>query len=146
MLWLPRLLYTKDSSCGSLLGVNAIDSHLVDLDSIPLSLASGRISGQNHSVTGRVFMACEANVCVALPQCYLVNSWNVESEVQLLQCHAGEMCLSILLLPLHHKVQKFSSGTGSPGWSRKKGWLWWWWCRIRKICLFVMNFIICLWL
>jgi len=35
-------------------------------------------------------------------------------------------------LPLHRKVQKFSSGTGSPGWSRKKGrkmavmlWLWW---------------------
>jgi len=24
-------------------------------------------------------------------------------------------------LPLHHKVQKISSGTGSPGWSRKKG-------------------------
>jgi len=24
-------------------------------------------------------------------------------------------------LPLHHKVQKFSSGTASPGWSRKKG-------------------------
>jgi len=23
-------------------------------------------------------------------------------------------------LPLHHKVQKFSSGTGSPEWSRKK--------------------------
>jgi len=23
-------------------------------------------------------------------------------------------------LPLHHKVQKFSSGIGSPGWSRKK--------------------------
>jgi len=23
--------------------------------------------------------------------------------------------------PLHHKVQKFSSGTGSSGWSRKKG-------------------------
>ena len=34
-------------------------------------------------------------------------------------------------LPLHHKVQKFSSGTGSPGWSRKKGRemvvVWWWW-------------------
>jgi len=34
-------------------------------------------------------------------------------------------------LPLHHKVQKFSSGTGSPGWSRKKGRktvvvVWWW--------------------
>ena len=24
-------------------------------------------------------------------------------------------------LPLHHEVQKFSSGTGSPGWSWKKG-------------------------
>ena len=24
-------------------------------------------------------------------------------------------------LPLHRKVQKFSSGTGSPGWSREKG-------------------------
>ena len=24
-------------------------------------------------------------------------------------------------LPLHHDVQKFSSGTGSPGWSRQKG-------------------------
>jgi len=24
-------------------------------------------------------------------------------------------------LPLHHKVQKFSSGTGSPGWSQKRG-------------------------
>jgi len=24
-------------------------------------------------------------------------------------------------LPLHHKVQKFSSGTGSPGWSWKNG-------------------------
>jgi len=24
-------------------------------------------------------------------------------------------------LSLHHKFQKFSSGTGSPGWSRKRG-------------------------
>jgi len=24
-------------------------------------------------------------------------------------------------LPLHHKVLKFSFGTGSPGWSQKKG-------------------------
>ena len=35
-------------------------------------------------------------------------------------------------LPLHHEVQKFSSGTGSPGVSVKKGrkmvvvWRWWW--------------------
>jgi len=32
------------------------------------------------------------------------------------------VCVSACVnLPLHHKVQKFSSGTGSPGWSRKKG-------------------------
>jgi len=29
--------------------------------------------------------------------------------------------LAYVNLPLHHKVQKFSSGTGSPRWSRKKG-------------------------
>ena len=43
-------------------------------------------------------------------------------------------------LPLHHKVQKFSSGTGSPRWFRKKGretdvvvvrWLW---CYSNVIC------------
>jgi len=32
------------------------------------------------------------------------------------------VCVSVSVnLPLHHKVQKFFSGTGSPGWSRKKG-------------------------
>jgi len=32
------------------------------------------------------------------------------------------VCVSASVnLPLHHKVQKFSSGTVSPGWSRKKG-------------------------
>ena len=41
------------------------------------------------------------------------------------------VCLPLLISPctikssvnlsLHHKVQKFSSGTGSPGWSEKKG-------------------------
>jgi len=35
-------------------------------------------------------------------------------------------------LPVHHKVQKFSSGTGSPGWSQKKGHktvvVWVMWC------------------
>ena len=35
-------------------------------------------------------------------------------------------------LPLHHKVQKFSSGTGSPGWSRKKG---------RKTVVVVVNLL-----
>ena len=46
-------------------------------------------------------------------------------------------------LPLHHKVQKFSSGTSSPGWSQKKG---------RKMVVVVVlcinsivMFIICLW-
>jgi len=32
------------------------------------------------------------------------------------------LCVSASVnLPLHHRVQKFSSGTGSPGWSQKKG-------------------------
>jgi len=32
------------------------------------------------------------------------------------------VCVSASVnLSLHRKVQKFSSGTGSPGWSRKKG-------------------------
>jgi len=33
-------------------------------------------------------------------------------------------------LPLHHKVQKFSSGTGSLGWSQKRAVkrLWWFVC------------------
>jgi len=32
-----------------------------------------------------------------------------------------DVSASVNLIPLHHKVQNFSSGTGSPGWSRKKG-------------------------
>jgi len=46
-------------------------------------------------------------------------------------------------LPLHHKVQKFSSGTGSPGWSWKKGRntvvVW---CGSRWVCLFSCPFIL----
>jgi len=45
------------------------------------------------------------------------------------------VCVSASVnLPLHHKVQKFSSGTGSPGWSRKRAvkWLWWWRCLFPK--------------
>ena len=34
---------------------------------------------------------------------------------------AGWSVSASVNLPLHHKVQKFSSGTGSPGWSQKKG-------------------------
>ena len=34
---------------------------------------------------------------------------------------AGWSVSASVSLPLHHKVQKFSSGTGSPRWSRKKG-------------------------
>jgi len=39
-------------------------------------------------------------------------------------------------LPLHHKVQKFSSGTGSPGWSQKKG------CKTLCVCVCVCCLII----
>jgi len=44
-------------------------------------------------------------------------------------------------LPLHHHVQKFSSGTGSPRWSQKravKSW-WWWWCGIYFLSLFLRE-------
>jgi len=35
---------------------------------------------------------------------------------------SGIVCVSAFVnLPLHHKVQKFSYGTDSPGWSWKKG-------------------------
>ena len=34
---------------------------------------------------------------------------------------AGWSVSASVNLPLYHKVQKFSSGTGLPGWSRKKG-------------------------
>ena len=42
-------------------------------------------------------------------------------------------------LPLHHKVQKFSSGTGSPGWSRKRAvkQLWFW------VCVLYLFFLVC---
>ena len=45
--------------------------------------------------------------------------------------HSRLVCVSAFVnLPLHYKVQKFFSGTGSPGWSRKKGRktvvVWWW--------------------
>jgi len=33
---------------------------------------------------------------------------------------AGYSVSASVNLPLHHKVQKFSSGTGTPGWFRKK--------------------------
>ena len=35
-------------------------------------------------------------------------------------------------LPLHHKVQKFCFGTGSPGWSRRKG-------HKTVVCMFVIQ-------
>jgi len=52
-------------------------------------------------------------------------------------------------LPLHHKVQKFSSGSSSPGWSRKKGrkTVVVWWCDVMSLrswcCYGCQIFIIC---
>jgi len=43
-------------------------------------------------------------------------------------CPAGWLVSASNNLPLHHEVQKFSSGTGSPGWSRKRAVKWLWWC------------------
>ena len=40
------------------------------------------------------------------------------------------VCLPLLIkIPLHHKVQKFSSGAGSSGWSCKKG------CKTVVVCV-----------
>ena len=33
----------------------------------------------------------------------------------------SQMVAASVNLPLHHKVQKFSSGIGSPGWFQEKG-------------------------
>jgi len=42
------------------------------------------------------------------------------------------VCVSASVnLPLHHKVQKFASGTGSRGWSRKKG--------VKRLCGVVLS-------
>jgi len=50
------------------------------------------------------------------------------------------VCVSVSVnLPLHHKVQKFSSGTSLPGCSRKKGRktvvVWWWWSVKCGMCI-----------
>ena len=49
--------------------------------------------------------------------------------------------VSSVNLPLHHEVQKFSSGTGSPGWSRKKGskTAVVWWCGVSTIGKNLLN-------
>jgi len=38
---------------------------------------------------------------------------------------AGRLVSASVNLPLHQKVQKFSSGTSSPRWSPKKAIIWW---------------------
>jgi len=46
--------------------------------------------------------------------------WALLSPVGVAPSRTVDVSASVNL-PLHHKVQKFSSGTSSPGWSRKKG-------------------------
>ena len=54
----------------------------------------------------RILTYCTPNTRILLGGHWLVRMVGVSTSVN---------------LPLHHKVQKFSCGTGSPGWSRKKG-------------------------
>jgi len=53
----------------------------------------------------------------------------------------GGRCLPLLIFPLHHKVQKFSSGTVSPGgpgkWAVK-------WLYVGGMCLMVCDMALCL--
>jgi len=48
------------------------------------------------------------------------------------------------LSSLHHKVQKFSSGTGSPGGPGQRAvkwlWSWWWWCS--TFCVLDEHFLL----
>ena len=52
------------------------------------------------------------------------------TDWQFVNFHIWYFTFASVNLPLHHKVQKFSSGTGSPWWSQKKGHktvvVWWW--------------------
>jgi len=59
-------------------------------------------------------------------------SWALVSSDGVVPSQVVSMSASVNL-PLHHKVQKFSSGTGSPGWSRKKG---------RKMVVMMVVFVI----
>ena len=45
-------------------------------------------------------------------------------------------------LPLHHKVQKFSSGTGAPGWSRKRAVKRLWWCVITVLAFSALTLLV----
>jgi len=47
--------------------------------------------------------------------------WLVQMEWRPAGWMGWSVCLPLKNLPLHHKVQTFSSGTSSPRWSRKKG-------------------------
>jgi len=83
-------------------------------------------------------------VCVMLWHCSLggrkdirpVKKWGEWWRWALVSPDGAEpsrmVCVSASVnLPLHHKVQKFFSGTDSPGWSRKKG-------RKTAVCVCVM--------
>jgi len=87
------------------------------------------------------FAVSECITCASCPQCSDDVGWASGRASGLWKMGDGRcghwlvrmewlVCASVNL-PLHHKVQKFSSGTGSPGWSRKKGrktvvvWRWW---------------------
>jgi len=54
------------------------------------------------------------------PDCYLWWMWALVSPDGVAPGRMVGVSLSVSL-PLHHKAQKFSSGTDSPGWSLKKG-------------------------
>ena len=70
-------------------------------------------------------------------------SWGGHWLVQM-EWRPARWLMASVNLPLHHKVQKFSSGTGSPGWSQKKGrktvvcvcvsLSWHWWVSCDSVC------------
>ena len=70
-------------------------------------------------------------ICATHPKVFFQNRWrkklrgmakSVFTSTTVSICSAlAPSRMASVNLPLHDKVQKFSSGTGSPGWSQKKG-------------------------
>ena len=90
-----------------------------------------RLQRQPHHRHAYLAISCSSLLpCVQLPLwvvshaavCMLYPQSPTAKHGQILTVEHAVFIFTVLTvnLPFHHKVQKFSSGTGSPGWSRKK--------------------------
>ena len=82
--------------------------------------------GQKSSQLSTSVMVClrnEKKICVVTIEHSTLGGWWRWALVSPIGVAPSQMVSvsASVNLPLHHKVQKFFSGTSSPGWSRKKG-------------------------